>query len=59
MWYVIQIEFREIVGMSKFDCPIDAEDFAKEIAEENALDEERLNTRWGDPRDFSVHVYYK
>jgi hypothetical protein len=59
MWYVIQIEFREIVGISCFDCPINAEDFAKEIADENALEEERMSTRWGDPKDFSVHIFYK
>lgn len=59
MWYVIQIEFREVVGMSIFDCPLNAEDFCKEIAEENALEEERLGARWGDPKDFSVHIFFK
>ncbi len=59
MWYVIEIEFREIVGISVFDCPINAEDFAKEIAEENALEEERMSVRWGDPKDYSVHIFYK
>ncbi len=59
MWYVIQIEFREVVGLCWFDCPVNAEEFAKEIAEENALEEEHPDTRWGDPKDFSVHIFYK
>ncbi len=59
MWYVIQIEFREIVGLSVFDCPINAEEYAREIADENALDEEGEGVRWGDPKDFSVNVFYK